>query len=121
VISPQIEAYTLGVPKTNFLSFVNKGDPVPRGDKPYIQQLLEIYVEPKPQETFRSNSTELFCTGTIVLVHDLHPDSEDEEVDAVDATEILTKLLFGNVKAHKMREYLRLIRAWDGSRRRRQA
>jgi hypothetical protein len=39
-----------GLKKSQFLSFVNEGDPVARADKAYVKSLLELFASPAPNQ-----------------------------------------------------------------------
>lgn len=100
----------------SFLSIVNNGDPVVRADKPYIRTLLEVYVKPNPEERLDFAASELFNCGSVILLHDRNVESEDADIDAVEATDSIGSVLFGNVKAHSMKQYLTMLQLWTRSR-----
>jgi hypothetical protein len=112
-MSPQTTSMAVQSPSSLFLSFVTKGDSVPRADKPYIRSLLEIYVKPRPHDRITFAPAELFNCGGVIMLHDRNPDSEDADIDVVDATDSIKLMLFGNVKAHNMKQYLNMLQFWD--------
>ncbi|ORY10613.1 Alpha/Beta hydrolase protein [Clohesyomyces aquaticus] len=99
-------------PNTCFLALVTHGDPVPRADRPYIRQLLQLYSNPSdlPRDAdFHFDPPELWNAGNPIILFDKNPDGDEEQITAVEATAGLEKFLWGNVKMHDLKIYLEML------------
>jgi hypothetical protein len=108
---PDISA-TLSSRDTQFLAFVAHGDPVPRADRPFVRQLLQIYsTSSDDPETaaFQFDPPELFNAGNTIVLFDNNADGDEDDIVAVEATAGIGEFLWGNVKMHNMKVYLELL------------
>ena len=82
---------------------------MPRAEKSYVRTLLEVYVKPSHEQRIDFGPAELRSCGTVLVLYDRNADSEDSEIDVVDATKNIESMLYGNVKAHRMKVYLDML------------
>ncbi|KAF2152247.1 alpha/beta-hydrolase [Myriangium duriaei CBS 260.36] len=96
---------------TRFLAIVAHGDPVPRADRPFVRQILQIYsnVSDTPLQNFQFDPPELYSAGDLVVLFDKNLEGDEEEIVAVKAEDGIGEFLWGTVKMHEMEVYLKLL------------
>ena len=103
-------------PRSQFLAFVNEGDPVPRCDQKYIDSLLRLYItpEPVPEGVQRWPCPEpvLHNAGDVVLVGKrVREDGLTALLKPGGASDgSLREFVMGNPRAHSTDVYLEKLR-----------
>jgi hypothetical protein len=101
-----------GQPRSTFLAFAVHGDIVVRADRPYIRKMIEIFGSSgaaSSMPTLEFEESELYNVGELVLLFDANPDGDDEQFQAAQLGDEINKLLWGNLKAHPLKEYCKLL------------